>query len=69
MGRRKPPAPPSKKFSVASSTGYSSDERSSTPVIGYEDDLVDLGGKGVPKPIIEVNGVPVAPGWVTFSAT
>ena len=71
--RRKPPAPPSKKHStassVASSAGYSSDERSNTPGPGYEDDLVEEGAKGVPAPIIEVNDVPIGPGWVTFSAT
>ena len=66
IGRRKPPAPPSKKSSVASSSGYSSDDRSSTPGPGYDDDLIQEGGKGVPTPIIEVNSVPVAPGWVTF---
>ena len=68
VGRRKPPAPPNKKFSIASSTtSYSSDDRSTTPGLGTDDDLMEEGGKGVPTPIIEVNDVPVAPGWVTFS--
>ena len=68
VGRRKPPAPPNKKFSIASSTtSYSSDDRSATPGLGNDDDLMEEGGKGVPTPILEVNDVPVAPGWVTFS--
>ncbi|ORX33276.1 hypothetical protein BD324DRAFT_640340 [Kockovaella imperatae] len=30
-------------------------------------DLIDLGGKNVPPPIIEVNPVPAVPGWISFT--
>lgn len=71
--RRKAPAPPSKKYS-ASSAGASGDERSNTPRLpgteeerdGSHRDLVEVGGKRIPPPIIEVHNVPIE-GWITFS--
>ncbi|GFZ49036.1 hypothetical protein JCM24511_06786 [Saitozyma sp. JCM 24511] len=69
LRRRKPPAPPSKKFSTGSSTVSSGDE--GTPTLGMSgmlgDDLVEAGAKGVPPPIIEVQAAPTNMGWITFS--
>jgi len=71
--RRKAPAPPKKKYST-SSASPSGDERSMTPRlpgmeeerVGSHRDLVEVGGKRIPPPIIEVQNVPIE-GWITFS--
>ena len=83
ISRRKAPAPPNKKVSAASSTSLSSsDERSGTPVpvpgvvvsdengyskVGSHRDLVEVGGKRIPAPIIEVHPAPAVEGWITFA--
>lgn len=72
--RRKAPAPPKKKLGT-SSANTSGDERSHTPTLAgtaeegaresYRD-LVEVGGKRIPPPIIEVHR-PID-GWITFGA-
>jgi hypothetical protein len=75
--RRKPPAPPSKKFSVSSNSlasTASSDDLESVGQRGSEVDLVHEGAKGVPPPIIEVQAPQdrdedhMPQGWITFTA-
>jgi hypothetical protein len=72
--RRKAPAPPKKKMST-NSASTSGDERSNTPNLpgtpgeggrGSHRDLVEVGGKRIPPPIIEVHR-PID-GWITFGA-
>lgn len=70
--RRKPPAPPGKKFSYgASSLASNSSEDLSSQRNGSEIDLVHEGARGVPPPIIEVQAPSEAKppqGWITFTA-
>jgi hypothetical protein len=75
--RRKPPAPPSKKYSTSSmsaTSNASSDDLNGSGSFGGESELLQEGARGVPPPIIEVQ----APqgeerdyrpeGWITFTA-
>lgn len=79
--RRKPPAPPSKKYSSSNSitSTASSDDLNLSGSWGGESELLQEGGRGVPPPIIEVQA-PVdqdqaeaegeyrPQGWITFTA-
>jgi hypothetical protein len=79
--RRKPPAPPSKKYSSSNSitSTASSDDLNLSGSWGGESELLQEGGRGVPPPIIEVQapldqeqeegeGEHRPQGWITFTA-
>jgi hypothetical protein len=78
--RRKPPAPPSKKYSTSSmsiGSAASSEDLSLSGSYGGESELLQEGGRGVPPPIIEVQapldqeqgeGEHRPQGWITFTA-